>query len=320
MGEARVGLYQYFGLSDEGLAFAAQLGVSGICMNMVRVDDGSELGYASLLDYRRRCEEHGLALEAIENVPLDRYTDAMLGGPRRDEQIEWYRGFVRDMGRAQVPTLGLHWMPNLVWRTSRETSVRGGAHATAFDLDLVDDALTHGREYTAEEMRTNLEGFMDAVLPVAEEAGVRIAVHPDDPPVASLGGVARILRSFEDFAWATDRFESSSFGLNFCMGTWSEMGPGVLDAIRYFGRRGRIVYAHFRDVRGHVPRFTETFLGDGNLDPVEAMRTFLDAGFDGFFLDDHVPQMVGEDGFNFRGRAHATGYISGLLDASRRNR
>jgi mannonate dehydratase len=153
------------------------------------------------------------------------------------------------------------------------------------------------------------------VLPVAEQAGVTLALHPDDPPVPMLGGIARLFHNFDGFKRAMDDFDSSNHGLDFCMGCWSEMGPGVLDAIRYFGERGKLAYVHFRDVQGHVPVFQECFLGEGNVDVVAAMRMLKGVGFGGFIIDDHVPQLVDDTSWGHRGRAHATGYIQALVAA-----
>lgn len=314
----RVAIGQFRELSDERLRFAAQLGASGVVLNTPALPGERLWEYEDLLAWRRRCEEHGLRLEALENTPIGFYDQAMLGLPGRDEQIACYQQTIRNMGRAGIGVLGYHWMPNGVWRTSRTAPGRGGALVTAFDLSLVEEAkLTHGRVYDAAEMWANYDYFLRAVLPVAEEAGVRLALHPDDPPVPSLGGVARLFGSFEGFRRAMDLHPSPAHGLDFCMGCWSEMGPGVIEAIRHFGSRHQIVYVHFRDVQGCVPRFQECFLGEGNTDVAAAMRALWEVGFDGFLIDDHVPHMDEDTPWGHRGRAFATGYIMGLLEASR---
>mgnify|MGYP003326189063 FL=1 len=155
--------------------------------------------------------------------------------------------------------------------------------------------------------------FMEAVVPVAEESGVKLALHPDDPPVPILGGVARLFHEPEGFQRALDAVPSLNSGLDFCMGCFSEMGPGVVESIRHFGRMDKIFYVHFRDVQGHVPCFQECFIGEGNVDVIDAMRTLKEVGFSGFIIDDHVPAMVSDS--NYSGRAHATGYITALVDA-----
>ena len=145
-----------------------------------------------------------------------------------------------------------------------------------------------------------------------------MALHPDDPPVdAPLGRVPRLFHGFDCFREALETFDSPMHGLNFCHGCWSEMraGEGVLDAIRYFGSRDKILYVHFRDVQGGIEDFTECFLGDGNCNPVDTLKALKEVGFQGFLIPDHVPQMAGDEGWNHRGRAWTAGYIKGLLDA-----
>jgi mannonate dehydratase len=312
----RVAVGQVHELTDELLSFAAQMGVPGVQLNTPNLPGEQRWEVADLVALRERAESHGLRLEALENTPISFYDQAMLGLPGRDKQIEHYQATIRNMGQAGIPTLGYHWMPNSVWRTSREAPGRGGALCTAFDMELARDApLSHGRVFTEAEMWDTYTYFMKAVVPVAEEAGVTLALHPDDPPVESLGGVARLFRNFAGFKRAMELVPSPNSGLDFCMGCWSEMGTGVLEAIRYFGERKKIVYVHFRDVQGHVPRFQECFLGEGNVDVVAAMRTLREVGFTGFMIDDHVPHMVDDTPWGHRGRALSSGYMMGLLAA-----
>lgn len=313
----RVALGQFNQATDERLRFAKQIGVEGVLLNTPALPGDQRWEFMDLLRLRTTIENYGLRLEALENVPVSFYDQAMLGLPRRDEQIENYQETIRNLGRAGIPILGYHWMPNSVWRTSRTTPGRGGARVTSFDLALAANApLSHGRVFTEAEMWANYAYFMAAVLPVAEEAGVRLALHPDDPPVESLGGVARLFRDFEGFRRAMfDVAPSANHGLDFCMGCWSEMGKGVIEPIRYFASRGKIFYVHFRDVQGVVPKFQECFLGEGNVDVVAAMRALRESGFTGFMIDDHVPHLVDDTDWGHRGRAQATGYIQGLLAA-----
>ena len=322
----RVAIGQFSELSHERLSFARQLGASGVLLNTPILPGTECWEVADLLWLRKRCESYGLRLEAIENTPVSFYDKAMLGLPGRDEQIENYQTTIRNLGTAGIPMLGYHWMPNGVWRTSSTTVGRGGALVTSFDMNLVaehplvygvkEHPLSEGRTFTGEEMWQNYEYFMKAVLPVAEEAGVKLALHPDDPPVPMLGGVARIFYHFDGFERAMDLVPSPNSGLDFCMGCWSEMGPeGVIKAIRYFGERGKIFYVHFRDVQGTVPAFQECFIGEGNVDVVAAMRGLKKVGFTGFIIDDHVPHIVDDTEWGHRARAHATGYIMALVEA-----
>lgn len=334
--QMRAALGQYHSATDDYLTFARQLGVKGIQFNIQRStqDLSDKLGYWTLEDLKRlkqRVNDFELDLEAIENVPRHFYLKAMLGLPGRDEQIENYQKIVRNMGEAGIPVLGINWMPNGVWRTPKAFG-RAGVTVTSFDMALAEAGqLTNGifevpeaqgKTYSEDEMWDNYFYFMERVIPVAEEAGVKIALHPDDPPVESLGGIARLFRNPAGFKKALEGVPSPNHGLDFCMGCFSEMyyadkssGQGVLDALRYFGERGKIFYIHFRDVKGCVPKFDECFLGEGNVDVVAAIRTLKEVGFTGFIIDDHVPQMIDDSGWNHRGRAWSTGYIMALVDA-----
>ena len=273
-------------------------------------------------------------------MPIHFYQKAMLGLPGRDEQIEHYRTTLRNMGRAGIPILGFHFMPNSVWRTERLAPGRGGAGCTKFDMAEVEKAsgptasaassprptsgvmriAVLGEDegvVTEEKMWDNYAYFIKAVLPVAEEAGVKMALHPDDPPVPMLGGVGRIFREPAGFKRAYELNPNSpAWGLDLCLGCCSEMPGGkenVREMIEFFGPKGRIFYIHFRDVQGVVPNFQECFIGEGNYDPAEVMMLLERNGFTGFLLDDHVPHMDDDTDWNHRGRAHAIGYMQGLL-------
>jgi mannonate dehydratase len=337
----RVGIGQFSELTVEKLRFAAQLGVEAVQMNTPQLPGETHWEESDLRALVRTCQEYGLTLDAIENVPIHFYDKAMLGLPGRDEQIASYQTTIRNIGRAGIPVLGFHWMPNSVWRTDRSAQGRGGAGCTKFDLAAVeaisaeadaralviktDERLTSfvvietEQDFvTGEQMWANYVSFIQAVLPVAEEAGVKLALHPDDPPVPMLGGVARIFREPAGFkrAWELNP-DSPSWGLDLCLGCCSEMTGGretVREMIDFFGPKGKILYVHFRDVQGVVPDFQECFIGEGNFDPAEVIMHLREVGFDGFLIDDHVPHMDDDTDWNHRGRAHAIGYMQGLLN------
>lgn len=342
----RIAVGQFNELTEEKLRFAAQIGVGGIQMNNPKLPGDARWEEGGIRDLVSRTKAAGLKLEAIENVPTHFYNKAMLGLEGRDEQIENYCETVRNVGRADVPILGLHFMPNSVWRTQRRAPGRGGADNTKFDMaELEGKTKEQWRDFmptslgradsmpvfddeasivTADMMWDNYTYFMDAVLPVAEEAGVKIALHPDDPPVPMLGGIARIFKAPTDFKRAYERYaKSPSWGLDLCLGCCSEMPGGaenVRDMVSFFAPKGRIFYVHFRDVQGTVPNFTECFIGEGNYNPAEIMALLIDKGFAGFLLDDHVPHMDDDTSWNHRGRAHAIGYMQGLLRAAEATR
>ena len=315
--EMRIGLGQFNVLTDEKLAYIKQLGAEDFLMNTPDLPGNKRWELHDLVDLKRRADNAELRLMALENVPISFYDKAMLGLPGRDTQIEHMKYTIRNMGKAGIPILGYHWMPNAVWRTPRPAVLRGGATATRFDFEEHRDAeLTHGKVFTAEEMWENYEYYMSRILPIAEENNVKLALPPDDPPVPILGGVARIFGNFEGFNRAMDLFDSPYHGLDFCMGCWSEMGGHdyVVNAIKHFGSLDKIIYVHFRDVQGNVPCFNECFINEGNVDPYKVMFTLKQVGFTGFMITDHVPHFVDDTDWNHRGRAYAIGYMTAMLE------
>ena len=168
---------------------------------------------------------------------------------------------------------------------------------------------------TDQQVWNNVTYFLEAVIPTAEEAGVRLALHPDDPPISPIAGVARVFRSHAALKRIVEIVPSDSNCLTFCQGTISEMPENVLDAIRYFGSRNKICLVHFRNVSGPVPKFAETFIDEGHVDMLEAMRLYKEVGYDGPFVDDHVPRMVGDPERQEHSTAFAMGYMKGLMKA-----
>ncbi|MDQ1446520.1 MAG: mannonate dehydratase [Acidimicrobiaceae bacterium] len=307
--------------TDSSLDYAVQLGVEGLIIHVpdAPVVDGAWQA-VDLQALRNRVERHGLRLFSIENTQWDMYSDCMWGGPRADEQLAAYCRTVRNIGEAGIGVLGFCWMHLEGWGYMDDVGPegRGGAVVRRFDQGREDPRyLIRGRVIGEAEMWGHFERFITTVAPVAEEAGVRLALHPDDVPIPMFGGIARIFSSFDGARRAVEEVcDSPSFGLNFCLGTWSEMSPAALDHMEHFAARDKIVYLHFRDVKGHVPAFEECFLGEGNYDPVDVLVRLRRTGFDGFLEEDHVPVMEGDTtGWGARGRAYTTGYIQGLLRA-----
>ena len=312
----RVGLGQFNVLTDEKLAFIKQVGADDFLMNTPQLPGDAQWEYEDLAELVCRAEAAELRLMCLENVPVHFYDEIMLGQDGRDKQLGHMATTVRNMGKAGIPILGYHWVPNFVWRDQERQSLRGGAAATRFTMaDHADAPLSHGRPFTDEEMWDNYCWYLERILPVAEQAGVTLALHPDDPPVPSLGGIARICRSFDHFARAMDTFDSPKHGLDFCMGCWSEMGghDNVIRAIRHFGSQGKIVYIHFRDVVGPVEDFYETFIDCGQVDTFEVVKTLKEVGFTGFMITDHVPAIIDDTGWGHRGRAHCIGFMQALI-------
>ena len=169
---------------------------------------------------------------------------------------------------------------------------------------------------TSEELWGRLKAFLEDLIPVAEEAGVKLAAHPPDPPVAMLRGVPQLMIRPEDLQRLLDLVPSPANQLEFCQGTVSEMGgaAGVYRSIETFAAQGKIAYVHFRNVRGQVPNYDETFVDEGDVDMLKALRLYADNGFNGVVMPDHAPAM--ECGAPWHaGMAHALGWMSAAMQA-----
>jgi len=319
-------------VSDDKLTFAAQIGVSGVAAAAPDLGP-SELGYyefAPLLNLRTKVESYGLKLEAVQNLPWRWCYKWLLGLPGRDEQIENWRKTLRNMGAAGIPILAYNFHAMRFYRTSWSTPTRGGATVTSFDADLVKNAplLTagpgidtslippsHRRPIGDEEMWSNITYFLKATVPAAQEAGVKMAIHPDDPPVPAIGGVARIMRHPDAFKRVIETVPSDYNGLLFCQGCFTEMGVDVLETIRYFGSRKKIFWVHFRNITGTLEKFAEAFPDDGRVDMFEAMKTYKQVGFDGLMSADHSVHIAGDTEWGHRYWAYAVGYMKALKQA-----
>ncbi|NQW19095.1 MAG: mannonate dehydratase [Chloroflexi bacterium] len=316
----RAGFGQFHSATAEYLEFAAQYGATDILLNTPDLPGGNgRWELRDLVKLRLSIEQWGMKLSALENVPTSFYEDIMLGGPNRDQQIENMIATVRNIARAGIPIFGYNWMPSHVWRTPPEV-IRGGAIATAFDYEWSKKMpFTHDREYSEEEMWTNLEYWIKIITPIAEEEGIRLGIHPCDPPVEKLGGIPQLLRSFDAYKRLTEIVESPSNAIEFCQGTFSEMADsadgGIYRTIEYFVERKKILYVHFRNVSGTVPKFHEEFVNTGYVDMYKAMQIYNKHDFDGFFIDDHVPHTHQDTAWGHRGRAFANGYIQAMIEA-----
>lgn len=264
--------------------------------------------------------DYGLNVVAIEDTPP---LDAVrLGREGRDEQIEAVITQVRAMGRLEIPVLCYNWMAISSWgRTTATRLGRGGALVTAYrstDAEALPPLAEEG-EITEEQLWSGLQYFLDAVIPEAEAAGVRLGMHPDDPPRAIGRNVPRIMRSPGAYRRLMSMYPSSSNAITLCQGNFALMGEDVPTLIREFGSQDQIAFVHFRDVRGTPDDFEEVFHDEGQTDMAECMKAYYEAGVDGPIRPDHVPTMEGESnarpGYETLGRLFALGYIRGLQQA-----
>ena len=305
--------------SVDHIKFIQQMGLDEV----VLWTDASKASYEYYDSRRRIYEEAGISVFGFGNSSVHNQDMIVLNLPGRDEKIEEYKRHVRNLGKAGIRYTTYAHMSNGIWSTERE-EIRGGASARAFNLEKATTGswrgkkfsmpLSHGREFTKDEIWENYEYFIKQAAPVAEEANVRIGIHPDDPPVQMIAGVPRcIFSSFDGYKRAMEIADSPNVGICLCVGCWLEGGPlmgkDVIETIHYFGERKKIFKVHLRNVNQPLPHFVETFLDNGYSDMYKIMKALADVDFDGVLIADHIPRMV--DGHQ---TAFTIGYMNQMLE------
>ncbi len=307
---------------DRSWALARQVGIThAICKcapELTGLPAPDDL--AALRTVRDRFAAAGLTLYGLEGDEFDMQR-IKLGLPGRDADIARYQQMLRNMGALGVRLLCYNFMATIGWcRTDAKVPARGGAVSNRFELAALDPTpVAPALRVTEEKLWENYEYFLRAVLPVAEEAGVQMGLHPDDPPLSPLRGVGRIFTSADAFARALALSDSPAHGVTFCQANFVAMGEDVAAAARRFAPR--IVFVHFRDIAGTREDFTETFHDNGPTDMPAMLRLYHELGFRGPIRVDHVPSMAGEEdqphGYAQLGRLFAVGYMKGILDTAR---
>jgi mannonate dehydratase len=352
-----VGLYRHM-LNDEHFAFAVQAGCTHVIAHLVDyfkqgeanplhnqptggkdkpwglAGDPNQLWTAAeLIRLRKQVEAAGLKLEAIENLDPAHWHDVLLDGPKRELHIRNVQAIVRAMGEAGIGTLGYNFSIAGVCGRVSGPFARGGAESVGMD-GPVDTPIPNGvvwnmtydthapagflPQVTREQLWNRLERFLEEVLPVAEQAGVRLAAHPDDPPMPSMRQQPRLVYQQSMYQRLIDTAPSSSNMLEFCLGTLAEMTEGDLyETVEQYSRQKRLAYVHFRNVSGKVPHYHETFIDDGDIDMLRILAILHRNRFDGVLIPDHSPQMACAAPWH-AGMAHTLGFMKAAMLAVER--
>ncbi len=347
-----LGLYRHQ-LNQEHYRFARQCGATHLVVHLVDyfrssrtnrpgdqpVGDDSGWGlagdpdrlwsYEELAALKREIQDAGLTLEAIENFDPAHWHDVLLGGPKKDQQLENLKTLIRNVGRAEIPIFGYNFSIAGVAGRVKGPFARGGAEAVGMEgpLDkpmprgmvwnmVYDPAAAAGDEPSAtqEELWSRLTDFLAAILPVAEEAGVTLAAHPDDPPAPTVRAQPRLVYQPRMYQRLLDLSPSPSNALEFCIGTLAEMTEGdIYETVDSYSRQGKLAYIHLRNVRGKVPNYKETFIDEGDVDVPRVLAILKQNRFGGVIIPDHAPQMTCAAPWH-AGMAYASGYLRAAID------
>jgi mannonate dehydratase len=348
-----LGLYRHQ-LNEEHYRFAKQCGCSHIVAHLVDyfrssrsnqpgdqpVGDDAGWGLAGdpeklwsfeqLDALRRQVNAAGLELEAIENFDPAHWYDVLLDGPKKRLHLENVKTIIRNVGRAGIPVFGYNFSIAGVAGRVKGPFARGGAEAVGMDGPL-DQPMPHGMAWnmvydrnappgavpsaTSDQLWGRLQAFLEAVIPAAEEAGVTLAAHPDDPPLPAIRGQPRLVYQPRLYQKLIDLKPSPRNALEFCVGTLAEMSEGdIYDVVDTYSRQGKLAYVHLRNVHGKVPSYRETFIDDGDVDVLRVLRILKQNGFTGVIIPDHAPQMACAAPWH-AGMAYALGYLRAGLQA-----
>jgi len=278
-----------------------------------------------LKSLRKQIEDAGLMLAALENLDPAHWHDILLDGPLRPKHIENVKTIIRRMGEAGIPVLGYNF--SLAGVCGRVTARLGRGNAVTLGMDgpVEDVPIPNGTVWNMvydrnaspgtlpsishEELWRRLQRFLQEVVPVAEESGVRLAAHPDDPPMPTMRGQPRLVYQPHMYQRLIELAPSKSNALELCVGTMAEMTDGSLyDAIDRYSQQGKIAYVHLRNVVGKVPYYRETFIDEGDVDMLRILKILKQNNFDGVIIPDHTPQMTCAAPWH-AGMAHTLGFI-----------
>lgn len=324
-GNSCIQLAELFGPAVDGKVRLAKqvgvnhaiVGVSGALGNVPRDR------YAETLDkIKSDFRAAGMAITGVESHPVPA-EKIKLGLPGRDEEIENYIAALHALSQVGITMVCYNFMAGLGWyRTRSDVPERGGALVSEFDYPTAEkQGLTRWGRISEDQIWNNMEYFLKAIIPVAERAGVNMALHPDDPPISPLRGIGRILTSAKNFQRVMDLVPSPVNGVTFCQANFKLMGEDIAALARTWCLQKKIFFVHFRDVQGTREHFRETFHDDGPTDMVKMLQVYGTGGFNGPMRPDHAPTMEGESnsepGYAMVGKVFAFGYMKGIMKALR---
>ncbi|WP_373517029.1 mannonate dehydratase [Pricia sp.] len=312
--------YLFFGNTpDEKWQLCKQMGIDYAIAKLAPELTGQPTidDYDSFARSKAIFGEHGFQLYGLEGDQFDMHR-IKLGLPGRQDDIEKYQKMLENMGRLGVPLLCYNFMATGWYRTHHEISERGGAIVSGFNYEASKkEPTSQWGTFSKNQIWDNYEWFIEQVMPVAEANNVKMALHPDDPPISPVNGIARILTSAKAMDRALSFTDSPSHGLTFCQGTFTTMNENVEEMARKHGKNGKIFFVHIRDVRGTPEDFRETFHDNGPTDMFRMIQAYKKVGFEGPLRSDHVPTMAGDDsknvGYGMKGNLFGVGYIKGLM-------
>jgi len=277
---------------------------------------------------------HGLTIEAIENFDPAHWYDVLLDGPQKVRQLENLKTLVRTVGRAGIPIIGYNFSLAGVAGRVKGPWGRGGAEVVGMD-GTYEQPIPNGMIWnmvydqhapagnlapiTPAELWRRHGEFLDALVPVAEEAGVTLAAHPDDPPTPTVRGQPRLVNQPQLYQRLLDRHPSPCNALEFCLGTLAEMTDGdIYDAVEQYSRQGKLAYVHFRNVRGKAPYYRETFIDEGDIDMLRVLQILRRNNYQGILIPDHAPAMTCAAPWH-AGMAYACGWMQAAIQALERD-
>lgn len=346
------GLYRHM-LNEKHYRFAKQCGATHVVVHLVDyfnnkdnnkqnanqpvgnkggwgiAGDGKLWSLEFLLNLKKEINSHGLKIEAIENFDPAMWHDVLLNGPKKEEQIELIKEQIRIVGKAEIPVFGYNFSLAGVSSRTIGNYARGNAQSVGMEGLPNEPPIPNGMVWnmvydqhapegfmpkiTHDELWGRLQYFLDQIIPVAEQAGVKMAAHPDDPPLAFVRDTPRLVYQPDMYQRLLDMKPSASNTLEFCLGSLAEMTKGdVHEATERYSKQDKIGYIHFRNVVGKVPYYKEVFVDDGDIDMIKILRILKKNKYNGVLIPDHTPQMSC-DGAWYAGMAYAMGFMKAAL-------